>query len=286
MIYSNSQKANIEFFPDGTVRIKNMTNVSQNKVTWQYENDVELFQIYSLVRHIQKKCKNENIELYIPYLPNARMDRVKSDDEVFTLKYFAEIINSLGLKNVSILDAHSNVSLGVIDNVKNIVPQKYIFDCLQKVKSQMNCDNLVIYFPDEGASKRYADLLQGYQTCFGIKKRDWATGEIKGLSVFGLDSADALRGKAVLMIDDICSYGGTFFYSSKALKELGAEEIYSYTTHTEQSIFDSDRGVYLKALETGMVKKHYTTNSIFNRESDYIEVIDCIMSRDNDYIMF
>ena len=51
----------------------------------------------------------------------------------------------------------------------------------------------------------------------GDKKRDWATGKILGLDVTGYPP----KGGKVLMIDDICSYGGTMFYSAKKLKELG-----------------------------------------------------------------
>ena len=46
----------------------------------------------------------------MPYIPNARKDRAHREKDVFTLKYFANIINSLNFDNVYVLNPHSNVS--------------------------------------------------------------------------------------------------------------------------------------------------------------------------------
>ena len=59
-------------FPDNTLLLKISEAILENcddagyiNIHWLYENDAELFQIYSLVRHIQKKCKNENIDIMV-----------------------------------------------------------------------------------------------------------------------------------------------------------------------------------------------------------------------------
>lgn len=45
------------------------------------------------LKALNKSCKN--VTLYMPYCPHARMDRVKGATDVFTLKSFADVINSL-----------------------------------------------------------------------------------------------------------------------------------------------------------------------------------------------
>ena len=60
--------------------------------------------------------------------------------------------------------------------------------------------------------------------------------------------------------------GGTFFYSAKALKDLGANNIYLYVSHCENSIFEGE------LLKTDFIKKIYTTNSIFTKKDEKIEV--------------
>ena len=117
----------------------------------------------------------------------------------------------------------------------------------------------VIFFPDEGACKRYSDLLAplGLPVAFGIKKRDWKTGKILGIDIAGYDE---LKGKNILMVDDICAYGGTFYYSACALKDKGANEISCYVTHLENSVMDKEKG---KLIQGDLIKTIYATNSIF-----------------------
>ena len=75
------------------------------------------------------------------------------------------------------------------------------------------------------------------------------------------------------MIDDIISYGGTMAYSADRLEELGADKIYAYASHTENSVLDQEKGTFLKRLDYGTIDKLYTTNSIYNGEHKDIKVI-------------
>ena len=125
-------------------------------------------------------------------------------------------------------------------------------------------DNLLMFYPDEGAMKRYSGMVK-LPYAFGIKKRDWETGKILGLDVSG--NVDDIAGKNILIVDDICSRGGTFYHSAKKLKELGANKIYLYVSHCENTILDGD------LLTSDLVEKVYTTDSIFTKEHEMIEVI-------------
>ena len=79
---------------------------------------------------------------------------------------------------------------------------------------------------------------------------------------------EVVNGKDVLIIDDICSRGGTFYHSAKALKEAGAKNIYLYVTHCENTILEGE------LLTSGLIEKVYTTNSIFTKEHEMIEVFE------------
>jgi ribose-phosphate pyrophosphokinase len=112
---------------------------------------------------------------------------------------------------------------------------------------------------------------------YGQKVRNWETGKIEGLEVMDkdghkLDDGNPLSGKSVLMIDDIISYGGTMYYSAKKLKELGAERIFAYATHVENSILDPEKGTFVKCLDDGTVDKLYTTDSIFTKSHKKIKL--------------
>jgi ribose-phosphate pyrophosphokinase len=88
---------------------------------------------------------------------------------------------------------------------------------------------------------------------FGMKKRDWKTGNILGLD---LVNPENIEGKNVLIVDDICSRGGTFYHSAKALKAAGAKSVSLYITHCEKSIAHGD----LPASQ--LIDHVYTTHSI------------------------
>ena len=118
---------------------------------------------------------------------------------------------------------------------------------------------LIAFYPDEGSMKRYSGMIN-MPYAFGMKKRDWETGKILGLDVM---NADLVKGKNVLIVDDICSRGGTFLHSAKALKEAGAERIFLYVTHAEKTMVE---GEMYNNLD--LVERIYTTDSIFNIEWD------------------
>ena len=260
MIKLNGQIIEFGHFPDGTTLMKQKISydVYQDgaKIEWFFENNEELVILIYLTKHLRENGIKD-IYLNLPYIPNARQDRVKNTEDVFTLKYFTDIINYLDFNGIQVMDAHSYVSVALIDRVIPYTPENYI------EKAMDDCMPDMLFFPDEGAMKRYSSVAE-MEYAFGIKKRDWATGKIEGLDVAGC--ADKIKDSRILIVDDICSRGGTFYHSAKKLKELGAKEIYLYITHCENTILEGE------LLTSGLIEKVYTTDSIFTKEHEKIEV--------------
>ena len=265
MIKLNGYVVEQNRFPDGTLAIKEinvdlLSDNFANWIDWMYDGDEEMFTIMSLVDIIRRNSQGR-IYLKMPYLPNARMDRIKTDTENFALKVFANWINGLGFDRIFVENVHSNVSNALVNNIVDSLPD----DDIKTITKDYDFD--VIFFPDEGACKRYKDMdvikELGLPIAFGIKNRDWKTGEILNLDVMGADVKD----KKVLIIDDICSKGFTFYYSGMKLRELGASDVRLYVTHCEDTI----RGG--KILDTDVVSKVYTTDSICHYDGDKIEFV-------------
>lgn len=259
MIYINNVPIENATFPDKTafIRFNPSTACKEDKsvkITWLYDNDSELFRIICLTKHL-KSHGFKHINLIMPYVPNARMDRVKSWEDVFTLKYFADIINDLEFEKVTVFDPHSNVCTALINNIEVQMPQDTTLNTI--LHHYVDIQHLMLFFPDEGAMKRYSDLAKRYDLpyCFGIKRRDWRTGNIEGLDIAG--PTNTITGKTILIIDDICSKGGTFYHSAKALKEYNAADIDLYVSHCENTIHNG------KLLKSDLIRHIYTTNSIY-----------------------
>lgn len=276
MIKLNGNVVEIGSFPDGTILMKQGDDDSVTAdIEWYYENDRELVALIYLTKHL-RRLGYQFINLYMPYIPNARQDRVKNPEDIFTLKYFAEIINDLKFDTVTVLDPHSTVSEALINNIITESPISYVRQVINKLNVEttelynpMDLTtkteySLTMFYPDEGAMKRYAGMVN-LPYAFGIKKRNWETGQIEGLDVAG--AVDQIRGRDILIVDDICSKGGTFYHSAKKLKELGANNIYLYVSHCENTILEGE------LLKGDLIKKVYTTDSIFTKSHEKIEVL-------------
>lgn len=250
-------------FPDGTLALRINASFTTNKnevryITWHYESDIEMAVLYYVTKHL--KNSGFTVALFLPYIPNARMDRVKNSDEIFTLKYFADFINSLEFESVYTRDPHSNVSCALINNLKVDSGFCYIISAIEKIGD----DELVLFYPDEGAMKRYSEIIKDIPYAFGVKKRDWRSGDILGLKMM---NDEVVKGKNVLIVDDICSKGGTFYHSANALKEAGAKDIYLYVTHCEKTIFKGE------LINSDLIKHIFTTRSIFMLSHEKITVL-------------
>ena len=262
MIQYNGKCVELKHFPDGTLLVKeNVEKAERAVLRWRFESNEEMVALYFLTKHLRTKGV-ERIVLELPYIPNARQDRVKVAEDVFTLKYFAEFINSLGFEEVVVLDPHSYVSEALIDRIRIRTPKEYVAQVIEKLGGT---ENLLLFFPDEGAMKRYSAMFD-LPYVFGIKKRDWSTGEILGLEAAG--RTELIAGSRILIIDDICSKGGTFFHSAKALKALGAGEIFLYVSHCENTILQGE------IPATDWITRVYTTDSIFTGTHEKITVLN------------
>ena len=238
-------------FPDGSLLVK------QDKkffyiptITWHYESDTELFTIICLKKHLDKA------DLVLPYVPHARMDRVKNEDEVFTLKYFCEVINDLKFNSVTILDPHSNVAPALLDRIKVVTSESYVKQAIEEIEDK---ENLILFTPDEGAMKRYSEyeMFKIYPSTFGMKNRDWKTGKILSYDIL---HPEVVKGKDVLIIDDICSYGNTFVKAAEAIEAAGAVCISLYITHCEDAISKGD------IFKKDIFENVFTTNSLVRSE--------------------
>lgn len=271
MLYINGERVHMGKFPDGTLLIKEEPCEGRKSVTidWRFENNEELVALIFLANHFRANGV-QRIELRMPYIPNARQDRVKNPEDVFTLKYFAGVINSLNFDTVSVLDPHSSVSEALINNLEILDVSKLhnaVESAITRSGEYMNdhgVTELMMFYPDEGAMKRYSGMIKR-EYAFGIKTREWSTGKITGLDVAG--AVDKIAGSTVLIVDDICSRGGTFYYSAKKLHELGAKHILLCVTHCENTILEGE------VLTCGLIDKVFTTDSLFTANHDKIEVI-------------
>jgi len=267
MIKVDNELIRFDHFNDGACFLKYDAPTSDwHTITWLYDNDEELAQLMYLTRHIRSHMdRSASLNLLMPYVPNGRQDRVKMDNDVFTLKYFADFINALKFDNVLVYDPHSVVSEALFNKLDIIRPYREITQLLDMYP------DATVFFPDDGAMKRYKDYTFGHAYGYGVKTRNWETKEIENLKIVCSDNI--LYNKDVVIIDDIAGTGGSIKAAAEQLKERGVRNIYVWVSHCENTIlepvFNGKSVLYIDGLITGF----YTTDSIFTREHPKIEIL-------------
>ena len=288
MIKVNDTVIDIQHFSDGSQklvgihipeRLKGDKYTSLFDIVWKYENESELVTLIYIVNYIRDIYVRSNyITLQMLWVPNARMDRVESENDVFTLKYFSQIINSLKFNKVIVLDPHSRVTNALIDRVK-VVPaehfiQKAINEITTKYTFEKDFNDYLVCFPDNGAFERYANLkcFDGFTKIFGKKHRDWETGKIVKLDL-NVDE-DVVRGKNVFIVDDMISSGETLYQFIQKLKSYGALQVYIYCSHLENRIMIEPENNLRQLLDAGGIRCIFTTDSLFNQTHPKIQILD------------
>ena len=267
MIKINGELFKFKHFNDNTLRLNYLPPFMRDLIiiTWLYDNDEEMSQLYFLVNHLRENWKVELIILDMPYIPNARMDRIKNRDECFTLKYFCNFINSLNFYKVKVFDPHSYVSIALLNNVEVYYPTEEIYMLLSTYPEATLC------FPDAGAMSRYSKLLDDMYFAFGVKDREWSTQEVKSLQIMG--AKHMIKGHDILLCDDILSRGSTIYLAARRLKEIGANHIYVYISHCEDTVLGPHINGKSLLAPSSMIEKIYTTNSIWRAEHPDVKVI-------------
>jgi len=254
-------KPEIEFetfkFPGGELHIKLNNNIAYHNVehvliTHRIKNMDDVMLIM-LAQDALKQKGVERFSLVIPYVPYARQDRICNEGESFSLKVFANLINSLNFYGVLILDPHSGVAPALINNSVIMNMDMFIMNTLLEITTGKP---IHIVSPDSGSNKKIhylatkmnSALFSGIISC--DKERDLKTGKLTGFKVF----ADDLLKQDCLIIDDICDGGGTFVGLAEELKKKNAGDIFLYVSH----------GIFSKGFEDLQknIKKIYTTNSV------------------------
>jgi len=210
--------SHVPFYPDGLVL--------------KWESDEDLFHLMMVKRHLH----NKHVSLRILYMPYGRMDRDSRGGSQCSLRFVAEFIKDLGFEHIYVCDPHSELTLAYLgENASSYYPFRSFNEA--PFGGLEEGEEVVVMFPDAGAQKRYGsmEMYKPYPQIAGFKKRDFETGKITG---YDISNAECIRGKTVVIVDDLCSYGGTFVAASEELRKFDPKQIVLVVSHCERSIFD------------------------------------------------
>lgn len=251
MLKLNNHKIEPTIFPDKTSQVWKIDSSAvlpdENIIEWEFEHEGEIMHLAQLVLLIDihfNLGRFKNIGLHIPYLPYGRQDKHISNNTTFALQSFVHFINSLNFSFVKIIDPHS-WPIGINGAIK-VPPTAMIQDAINACLP----NDLAVAYPDAGAAKRY-DVTG--QIIVADKIRDPQTGKITSMSIIHANCD--IKGKTILIVDDICDGGATFITLAHLLDFHGAKEVNLFTTH----------GIYSKGLG---ILRDAGIKRIFNRKGE------------------
>lgn len=231
-------------FPDQSSQVWKLKE-SAKYIRWNFESEAELFHVLQLIA-----LQEIVVSLEIPYFPYARQDKEISNDTTFARSVFIDLIKNKSLDFIT-YDVHSPIpNIGVRTTV-NKRPDHFL-EAIKDFKPDG------IFFPDEGAMKRYQKVfLDSNQwntipKLYGQKVRNQQTGEITSYEIF--THKDFLNGERILICDDLCDFGNTFINAAKELNKLQVGTIGLAVSH---GIF----GGGLTPLIDAGITSFYTTDS-------------------------
>lgn len=247
-------------FPAGEVGVSLTCGSVHRSEVWveaSMRNSDELIELCMFVDAIRRKYWDIRIVVRIPYLAYARQDRVCHQGESLSIAVIAQIINSLELSSVILVDPHSDVSPALIKN-SQILGMKDLWKGLYK--SSQSGHNDVVVAPDAGAYKKACSMAEfmGIDRVVVANKCRGAGGKIVSHTL-----SESVDGCNVFVFDDIVDGGQTFINLASLL--VGAKRKELYVTH----------GIFTKG--TKHVTQHYdmvyTTNS-FNPDLEPVDETD------------
>lgn len=220
-------KCSIRPFPDGETFVKIEENVRGEDVfivqPTSPPTNHHLMELFIMMDALRRSSAHR-ITAVLPFYGYARQDRKDQPRVPITAKLVANLLVAAGANRILTMDLHAQQIQGFFDiPVDHLYAAPVIYDCLQK----KNLKDLVVVSPDVGGLKMAYAYSQHLDSGLAIisKRRKSAT-EVESDAVIG-----EVRGKNVLLVDDLTETAGTLTKGAELLKKKGAKRIIACVSH-------------------------------------------------------
>lgn len=210
--------------------------------------------------------KAKRISVIMPMLYEGRQHKRSGRESLDCAMALQELVN-LGVENIITFDAHDQRVQNAIPHksFENVMPTYQMIKAIVNTIDDLNVDkdHLMIISPDEGAMNRciYFATQLGVNLGMFYKRRDY-TKVVNGRNpiVEHQYLGDSVKGKDIIIVDDMISSGESMLEVASKLKDLGAARIFVCTTF---GLFANGLDVFDKAYKDGVFEKVFTTNGVY-----------------------
>ena len=205
-----------------------------------------------------KRASAANIIAVMPYFGYARQDKKGKPRVAIGAKLVANLLSAAGVNRIMTIDLHADQIQGFFE-----VPVDHLYASELFVEdiTKLNLENLVVASPDMGGSKRanaYAKLMKcGVVICYKERKQANVIGEMKVLG--------DVKGKDVVIIDDMVDTAGTLTKAADLMIEQGASSVRAYCTHgvlSKDAYEKLDKSAISELVITNTIPKQHKSNKV------------------------
>lgn len=257
-------KAQVKRFSDGEINVQISESVRGRDVfiiqsTGAPSND-NLMELLIMTDALRRSSAS-SITAVVPYFGYARQDRKAAPRVPITAKLVADMFETAGIDRVVTIDLHAGQIQGFFD-----IPVDNLYGAIlfQEYIKTKNLPNPIIASPDIGgvARARYFAEKLGLEMVIVDKRREKAN-ESEVMNIIG-----DVKGKDVIMIDDMVDTAGTMVKAAAALKKNGATSVMACATHGVLS------GKAYDNLNNGELDELVISNTLsLNGKSDKVKVL-------------
>ncbi len=246
----------IETFPDGETGVQILESVRGKDIfvlqSVARRPNHYLMELLIIIDAL-KRASAKSIAVLLPYYGYARQDRKDKGRVPITAKLVADLLEKAGATRVIAMDLHTEQIQGFFDFP---LDHLYARPVLAKAVRDLHWKDLVIVSPDVGSNKMARRFAEDLKTGFAmVDKRRTSAKNVEVQAIIG-----DVEGKDVVLVDDICSTGGTLKLAAQACKKAGAKRVMAAVTH----------GLLLEDVFQGCgLELILTTNSVMPLDKKY-----------------
>jgi ribose-phosphate pyrophosphokinase len=210
-----------------------------------------------------KRASARHITSVIPYFGWARQDRKDKPRVPIAAKLIAKMLEAAGATRIITMDLHADQIQGFFEKPVDHLFASTMF--LPYLKS-LNLDNLTIASPDMGGSKRAYAYSKALKSDVVICYKQRAKANV----ISHMELIGDVRGKNVVLVDDLVDTAGTLTKAADLMIERGAISVRAMATHALMS------GTAYEKVEDSQLKELIITDTIpLGKTSEKIKVLSC-----------
>lgn len=284
MIILNQHLISFQKFPNNERRLDINTDflsTTKNVISWRYDSDEDIWQLFMFLdtfnRLVDIDAENH---LVIQYMPYSRMDRVEASNTAFSLSIFTNLLTQYTRDmTIHVFDPHSPKTLELLNSQRESQAKELDVSLKDKVLKSFDLSSTWVVFPDKGAQIRYGEDLDRYPNVIVCEKvRDFATGKIQSIEAQVVKRENEHVSKLV-MIDDLCSYGGTFIGCLEAIKKQMP------ITHASLIVSHAEPAIYKGQIFENFDQVYTTTSIKRDKDLTNLKIIETSLQTNIDNII-